>query len=324
MAEHPAREDKVQSLANVLSLIAIAGNLDNTAVQRVLTALGAELAGARLVPSIDRALASKLLAQVAMESGEARALDLLHDMAWVADAWRPVLDAFRPLDPQTALPYAEIIDLLVIHSGTALQQHDAFTSFGGVDLVLPLNQLTAALRPYHAPQPGLNWELVGFQDPPDQALVAGDAATIYLFKTHASNTALRFSELARDSDEAARREHDVIVDPPLFGAFLAGLLGDMLAWAARLRGQAVPGHELWRRIQSMLLEGVQPMPPTAYRASPQPIEVDASAISAEPAEPAAAPAGAEPWPEPPAGEAEAAAPDSAQDSAEADDPARSE
>ena len=39
----------------------------------------------------------------------------------------------------------------------------------------------------------------------------------------------------------------------------AGLLGDMLYWAARLRAHSLPGHEVWQRIQALLTvaEGVK-------------------------------------------------------------------
>ncbi|GAB4479110.1 MAG: hypothetical protein Kow00124_24380 [Anaerolineae bacterium] len=271
MADRASQEGKIQQLANILSLVAIVGGMDNAAVQRVLVSLGSALVGSHSGPLVDRDLAQKLLAQVVTQSGEQAALNVLSDLSFVAAAWQPVLDEFAPLDPHRPMPYAEIIDLLVNYSGAVLQRHDAFQLFGGADYTLPLDQLSAALSTYPVPQPGLKWELIGFPDSPDFALVAGDARTLFLFKTHAASHTLRFSELEPGSDAPARSEQDVAVDSGLFAAFLAGLLGEMLYWAARLRRHAAPGQEMWRRLQALLVSGTWP-PAAAPAAAPPPVD----------------------------------------------------
>lgn len=252
MADISSQEAKIQSLANILSLLAIAGGMDNAAVQRVLVALGSTMLSAQEDLVIDRELTTKLMSQVASELGEQAALDLMRDLTFIADAWGPVFNTFDVIDAHRTVPYAEVLTLLVHHSGFTLLDHDAFRAFGGTDMVLPMEQITAALKPYAIPNPGLKWEFVGFTEPDDYALVAGDVRTIYLFKTHASAVDLRFSELERNSGEPARSEHDVHIDDALFGAFTAGLIGDMLVWASRLRKHAAPGQEMWKRIQSLL------------------------------------------------------------------------
>lgn len=250
-AQHTA-EQRIQALADILSLVAIVGMIDKAAIQRVLISLGAALLDVQTTPIIDREMARKLLAEIAKESGEDAALHIASDMAFVARAWRPVLEEYTPIDPYRLMPYAEIIYALVNHSGVALQQYEVLDRFGGPDFLIPFAQLSSAMSAYSVPRPGLKWELVGFRDPPDQALVASDAQTIYLFKTASSATDLRFSELERDDQNDSRQEHDVHVDSPLFAAFIAGLLGDMLHWAARLRAHTLPGHEIWQRIQTLL------------------------------------------------------------------------
>lgn len=267
MLDQESAEERIQSLADILSLLAIIGRIEKAAIQRVLVALGAALFDVQTAPTVDREMARKLLIEIARESGEGAALHIASDMTFVARAWRPVLDEYMPIDPYRLLPYAEVIYALVNHSGVALQLHEVFDRFGGPDVVLPFNQLTAALSPYSIPRPGLKWELVGFRDPSDQALVASDAKNIYLFKAASSNIDLRFSELERDSQEDARHEHDVRIDGPLFAAFVAGLLGDMLYWAARLRSHALPGHEIWQRVQALLMA---PPTPKAQPAKAEP------------------------------------------------------
>lgn len=245
-------EQRIQALADILSLVAIVGMIDKAAIQRVLVSLGAALLDVQTTPVIDRDMARKLLTEIARESGEDAALHIASDMAFVARAWRPVLEEYIPFDPYRLMPYAEIIYALVNHSGVALQQYEVLDRFGGPDFLISFSQLSAAMSTYTVPRPGLKWELVGFRDPPDQALVASDAQTIYLFKTASSATGLRFSELERGGQNNSRQEHDVHVDSPLFAAFIAGLLGDMLYWAAKLRAHTLPGHEIWQRIQTLL------------------------------------------------------------------------
>jgi hypothetical protein len=252
MSEPKFQDEHIQSLANILSLVAIVGSMDKAAVQRVLITLGSSLMSIQTRPSVDRDMARKLLIQIAREQGEETALHVASDMAFVARAWRPVLDEYLPADPHRMLPYAEIIYTLVVYSGSTLQDYEAFDRFGGPDIVLPMQQLTAALKTYAVPHVGLAWEMVGFRDPPDQALIASDVDNIYLFKAASSGIDLRFSELERNSGGDARLEHDVRIDTPLFAAFVSGLLGDMLYWAARLRSHALPGHEMWRRVQALL------------------------------------------------------------------------
>jgi hypothetical protein len=261
-----AQEERIQSLADMLSLLAMVGGMDKAAVQRVLVSLGSALLDVRAPLAVDRDLASRLLVRIAKESGEQAAIDIATDFAFVARAWQPVLKDYLPLDPHRILPYAEIVYAMVIHSGYALEQYGAFDQFGGPDVVLPMVQLTASLKTYPIPRPGLSWEMVGFDAPGDQALVASDAQNFYLLKAAASAVRLRLSELERGSGEDARREHDIRVDPPLFAACVAGLLGDMLFWAARLRNHAAPGHEIWERLFSLLLP--MPKPSEAANASP--------------------------------------------------------
>ncbi|HEC23206.1 MAG TPA: hypothetical protein ENI95_09850 [Chloroflexi bacterium] len=262
MPDPVQNEERIQALADILSLVALLGRMDKAAVQRVLLSLGSTLAGIEeREQAIDRPLARSLLAEVAKEHGERAALDMANDITFVAKAWRPVLEEIKPYDPYRLLPFAEIIFSLVNYTGVALQDYDLFEQFGGPDVVLAMPQLTAALRTYPVPRPGLTWELVGFTDPPDQALIASDAEAIYLFKAASSGITLRFSELERGSEEDARREHDVRVDRPLFAAFVAGLLGDMLYWAARLRAHTLPGHDLWQRIRDLLLPPGKGSPP---------------------------------------------------------------
>jgi hypothetical protein len=150
------------------------------------------------------------------------------------------------------LPFAEIIYALANYTGNTLYRYGAFEQFGGADAVLPMVQLTSALSAHHLPTPGLTWELVGFDDPPDQVLVASDAQTLHLLKAASSATSLRFSELERGSDEDPALENEVAVSTALFAAFTAGLLGDMLFYAARLRNHAAVGREVWARIHALL------------------------------------------------------------------------
>jgi hypothetical protein len=248
----PQQEDRIQALANILSLVAIVGGMDKAAVQRVLVALGGSLVSTPGPLRVSPELASQLLAQIARDEGEQAVFRIASDMSFVARAWKPVLSQYAIDQPQSLLPFAEILFALFNYSGMTLYDHGAFERFGGPDVVLALPQLTAALKPYPAPRPGLLWEIVGFQEPPDQAVIASDAATMYLFKAAVTPADLRFSELARDSGEAARREVDVHVDAPLFAAFLAGLLGDMLYWSARLRADAAPGQRTWQWLKQLL------------------------------------------------------------------------
>jgi len=76
---------------------------------------------------------------------------------------------------------------------------------------------------------------------------------MYLFKAASSNVDLRFSELERNADSGSRQEHDVRVDDGLFAAFVAGLLGDLLYWAARLRADVITGQQTWRRIKALII-----------------------------------------------------------------------
>jgi len=254
MTEPTAQEDKIQSLADVLSLLAIVGQLDKAAVQRVLIALGASLMDVEPTHRFDSDLTRKLIIQIAAEAGEEAALHTLSDMDFVARAWRPVLDQYLPSDPYRLLPYAEMVYALVNHTGMILYEYDAFERFGGADEVLPMRQLTASLQTYPVPVSGLTWDLIGFHAPPDQALIGTSDDAIYLFKAASSGIDVRLSELERGSDTEARREHDVRVDRPLFAAFIAGLLGDMIYWAARLRSHATPGQDIWLRMHKLLTE----------------------------------------------------------------------
>ncbi|MGF1507784.1 MAG: hypothetical protein ACFB51_22075 [Anaerolineae bacterium] len=250
-------EDRIQSLANVLSLVAIVGRMDNTTIQRVLVSLGSSLMDVPAGVTVDRQVTRKLLDNITKEKGEEAAAHFASDMLFVADAWQPVLTAFKPEDPYRLMPFAEIIFSLVNYSGVALQNHDAFTHFGGPDDVLPMRQLTAALQNHPAPKPNLRWEFVGFEAPSDQALVGSSTAALYLFKSAPSGIDMRFSQLARSETESSRREIDVRVDTPLFAAFTAGLLADMLYWVARMRTHALPGQELWQRINTLILPDSQ-------------------------------------------------------------------
>ncbi len=265
MASEPAfpPEDRIQSLANILSLVAIVGGMDKAAVQRVLITLGSNLINVPGPMHISAELASQLLTQIAHEQGDQAVFRIASDMNFVAQAWKPVLDEYLTDDPHRVLPYAEIVFALFNYSGMTLHDYGAFDRFGGPDFVLPMAQLTAALKTYPVPHTGLVWEMVGFQDPPDQAMVASEAGTLFLFKAASSSIDLRFSELERDSVESSRREHDVRLDAPLFAAFVSGLLGDMLYWAARLRANAVTGQQVWRRLKALLFPSVEAMPGVA-------------------------------------------------------------
>lgn len=260
------QEERIEALANILSLVAIVGGMDKAAVQRVLLALGANLVSTPSATRIGTDLAGQLLAHIAKEDGEQTALRIAHAMQFVAEAWQPVLDEYPLQDPHRLLPYAEILFALCIRSGMTLHDYGAFERFGGPDWVLPLPQLTAALKSYAVPRIGLVWELVGFQEPPDQAFVASDAEAMFLFKAAVTPTDLRFAELAREGNEGARREVDVRVEAPLFAAFVAGLLGDMVYWSARLRADAVTGQQIWRRLLALL------HPPEEPQATPPPTE----------------------------------------------------
>lgn len=251
------QDEKVQYLADILSLVAVVGQMDATAMQRVLAALGSQLATIQPPAPIDPKLAAKLVAEIATHAGERTAANVAGDIAFVAEAWRDVLSAYRPVDPYELLPYAEIVFALVNHTGVALASREVFERFGGDDLLLPMPQLTAALQPYPAPKPGLKWEMIGFVEPSDQALIASDDEMTHLFKSASSGITLRFSELEPQAQDKPRREHEVRVDKALFAAFVAGLAGDLLYYAARLRGHAAPGHEIWERLQ-VLLSGESP------------------------------------------------------------------
>ena len=114
-------------------------------------------------------------------------------------------------------------------------------------------QMEVRYQCIHVSEPvGRIYEEIG---PADQALVGSDDRMMYLFKSASSGIALRFSELERQAQDQPRREHDVRVDRPLFAAFVAGLAGDLLYYAARLRGDAAPGHQIWQRLQVLLDEG---------------------------------------------------------------------
>ncbi|MBN1120895.1 MAG: hypothetical protein JXJ17_07435 [Anaerolineae bacterium] len=254
MVAQPAQnDDRIQALANILSLLAIIGGMDKAAVQRVLISLGSNLIAGTGAGRIEMDLAARLLAQVANEDGEEAALRIASDMGFVAKAWKPVLIEFTSSDPYRIVPSAEIIYQLVNYSSFTLQSYGAFERFGGPDQVISMPQLTASLKPYPVPDTGLIWELVGFSDPPDQALVGTSMDAMYLFKAASSNVDLRFSELERNADSDARQEHDVRIDDGLFAAFIAGLLGDLLYWAARLRADAITGQQTWRRIKALII-----------------------------------------------------------------------
>jgi hypothetical protein len=276
MADAAPQEDRIQSLANVLSLLAIISGMDKTAVQRVLITLGSNLIAVPGEQPISADLAGQLLAHIAREEGKSAALRVATDMDFVAKAWKPVLSEYDTSNPQRQMPYAEVLFALFNFSAYTLHQYGAFDRFGGPDVVLAMPQLTAALKTYHVPVPGLVWEIVGFDDPPDQALVASTAEDMFLFKAASSPVILRFSELARNEDNGPRQEHDVRVDAALFGAFVAGLMGDMLYWAARLRADAVSGRQTWRAIQALIT------PPSEW----PPVRLEDTSPSATPDAPA--------------------------------------
>jgi hypothetical protein len=257
----PDAKQRIQAMANILSLVAIVGRMENTAIQRVLIALGAAIMEVPEGPQVSPAMVHKMLDAIVKERGKEAADYVLMDMAWVAQAWEPVLEEYAIEDPYRLMPFAEIAFQLVNYSGVVLNNHEAFDLFGGPDVVLPMSQLSAALRPYALPVTGLTWKMVGFKNPADQALVGSSEGALYLFKSASSGIDLRFSELERGTDEGARREFDIRVDTPMFGAFVAGLLGDMLYWAARLRGNALPSQELWRRLTEMMLPIAEKSPP---------------------------------------------------------------
>lgn len=248
-----ARQDaQIQYLSDILSLVAVIGQMDATAMQRVLAALGPQLASLEPPAPINPKLAARLLAEVAAQGDEQTAANVASDIAFVAQSWRDALRQYQPIDPYELLPYAEIVFTLTNHTGAALAGRDIFLRFGGEDLVLPMSQLTAALKPFPVPKSELNWEMVGFVEPADQALVGSDERMMYLFKSASSGSTLRFSELERQAQGEPRREHEVRVDRSLFAAFVAGLAGDLLYYAALLRGQAAPGHQIWQRLQVLL------------------------------------------------------------------------
>ncbi|NDJ52644.1 MAG: hypothetical protein GYB68_06120 [Chloroflexi bacterium] len=224
MADETPQEETIQSLANILSLVAVLTGMEAAAVQRILMALGSAVADHDPREPVSTDLAGQLLAHVAKERGEEVALNLARDVHFVAKAWEPTLSQYLSDDPYRLLPYAEILYALVIHSGTILESYDAFTRFGGPDIVLTMDQLSAALLPYPIPRPGLRWEMVGFPGPPsDQALVGGDSNKLFLFKSAASGIHLRFSELARDTEDDDRTQRDGRSQP------LCGLC----VWSAR-------------------------------------------------------------------------------------------
>ena len=88
-------------------------------------------------------------------------------------------------------------------------------------------------------------------------------------KSAPAPTSLRISELERGGVDEARQEHDIDIGPPLFAAFTAGLLGDVLYWAARLRHHADPGREMWERIQALLVPSTIP-PESSHPETPPP------------------------------------------------------
>lgn len=246
------QEDRIQYLADILSLVAVVGQMDATVMQRVMAALGSQLALIEPAKPIDPRLAARLVAEIATQADERAAAHIASDLAFVAEAWRDVLRQFGPLDPYELLPYAEIVFALVNHTGQALASRQIFERFGGEDLLVPMPQLTAALQPFAAPNPDLTWEMIGFLEPSDQALIGTDETMMYLFKSASSGITLRFSELERDTEAAPRREHEVRVDNDLFAAFVAGLAGDLLYYAARMRGESAPGHRIWESLQVLL------------------------------------------------------------------------
>ena len=254
---NPTQDDKIQYLADILSLVAIVGKLDSGVMERVLASLGNELADITPPEPLNPELAAKLIAEIAVQSRDQSAANIARDFAFVADAWKEVLTEHRPLDPYQLLPFAEIIFALVNHTGAALADRHAFERFGGNDLLLPMPQLSAALQTHAVPKPDLRWEMIGFVEPDDQALIGNDGQMTYLFKSASSGVTLRFSELELDSQNETRSEHELRVDKPIFAAFIAGLAGDLLYYSARLRNHADEGHEVWQRLQ-ILLSGDRP------------------------------------------------------------------
>ena len=249
---NPTQDIKIQYLADILSLVAIVGKLDSGVMERVLASLGNELADINPPEPLDPELAAKLIAESAIQSREQSAANIARDFAFVAEAWKEVLAEHRPLDPYQLLPFAEIIFALVNHTGAALAARNAFERFGGDDLLVPMPQLSAALQTHAIPKPNLRWEMLGFVEPNDQALIGNDDKMTYLFKSASSGLTLRFSELELDSQNETRSEYELRVDKPLFAAFVAGLAGDLLYYSARLRNHADEGHEVWKRLQVLL------------------------------------------------------------------------
>jgi hypothetical protein len=252
MSTPKQQEEKVQYLADVLSLVAVVGRMEAAVMQRVLASLGNQLAAIQPPEPIDPELAARLVAEIATHAGEKTATHVASDIAFVAEAWGDVLREYQPFDPHELLPYAEIIFSLVNHTGVALASRNIFERFGGEDLLLPMPQLTAALSVYVVPKPNLRWEMIGFVEPSDQALIGSDEQMMYLFKSASSGISIRFSELERQTQDQPRHEHDVRVDKPMFAAFVAGLAGDLLYYASKMRGHAMPGHQVWERLQVLL------------------------------------------------------------------------
>jgi hypothetical protein len=254
MTDQFGTDEKIDLLAQLLTLLALVGRVDKTAMNRVLTSLGPALVSLHPSRPVPPNLARQLIVSIAAETDKETALNIAADLDFVAEAWRDVLDQFSAPDLHGELPYAEITFALANHTGAVLQERDTLSRFGGPDLILPMPQLSAALQTYPAPRTGLAWEMVGFLDPPDQALVASspDGAVAFLFKAASSSTDLRFSELERNVGDV-RHEHDVKMDRPMFAAFVAGLMGDLLYYAALLRDEVAPGHHVWARLRSLLL-----------------------------------------------------------------------
>lgn len=247
------QEERIQTLANLLSLVAIIGRMDTAAIQRVLVSLGSDLVDIAPSARINPAIVKKLLTELAKEQGQEAAMQIATDLAFVARAWQPVLKQFNEDDPHRLMPYAEIIFAFFNYSGRALQEYEAFELFGGSELTLPMRNLSSAMRPYQLPEQNLLWELVGFTDPPDAVLVASNINTMYLMKAASSGIDLRFSTIERNSQEGSKRDTDARVDSAEFAAFVAGLLGDMLYWTARIRSHVLPGQQVWKHIQTLLL-----------------------------------------------------------------------
>lgn len=252
MSTSNQHEDKIQYLADILSFVAVVGRMDSAVMQLVLASLGSQLAGLKPPEPIDPKLAAQLVAEIAGKAGRKVAAEVTNDLSFVGSAWRSVLEEFGPFDPYEELPYADIIFALVNHTGTAFASHHIITRFGGEDLLIPMTQLTAALKTHSVPKPGLTWQMIGFLEPTDQALIAIDENIMYLFKSAPGPNTLRFSELDRQSMDHPRHEHDVPVNQPLFAAFVAGLASDMIFYAAKLRNQNAAGHEIWQRLLVLL------------------------------------------------------------------------